>query len=59
MKKKYYKAYVVCRNCDYGAPYLSLYSGKLMLILRGKKVKDTKCPNCGCKELYNWNKEKN
>lgn len=57
--KKTYKAYIVCRNCDYGKPWLSLYSGAEIDIPLGQKVEDTKCPNCGCKELYNHNREGN
>ena len=48
-----YKAWIVCRNCDYGQPYLSMDGGKATKIPKGKKVSNTPCPNCGCKELYN------
>ena len=51
--KKIYKAYIICRNCDYGHPSLMMYGGEEIDISKGKKVKDLKCPNCGCKELYN------
>ena len=51
--KETYKAYIICNNCDYGRPYLSYRGGKEERIVKGKKVTDIKCPNCGCKELYN------
>ena len=54
-KEKTYKAYIVCRNCDYGKPssYSSTFGGKEIDVPKGKKVKNLECPNCGCKELYN------
>ena len=52
-EEKNYKAYIICRNCDYGLPYLSMYGGKETKIPLGTKVENTACPNCGCKELYN------
>ena len=51
--KKTYKAYIICRNCGYGYPSLMMYGGEEIDVPKGKKVKDLKCPNCGCKELYN------
>jgi len=53
MEKKTYKAWIICRNCDYGMPYLSMNGGKEVRIPKGKKVESIKCPNCDCKELYN------
>ena len=53
MKKETYKAYIICRNCDYGKPYLSMYGGKEIKVQKGVRVENVKCPNCGCKELYN------
>ena len=51
--KKTYTAYIICRNCDYGLPVLSIWGGEKTEIPKGTEIKDFKCPNCGCKELYN------
>ena len=54
MKKETYTAFIICRNCDYGKPpSYSVCGGKEIDVPKGKKVKNLKCPNCGCKELYN------
>lgn len=53
MNKKKYKAFIICRNCDYGLPDLSIYGGLVLMIPIGKKVNEIPCPKCGCKELYN------
>lgn len=52
MNKETYKAWVICRNCEYGKPFYFLEGGRPIRIPRGKKVEEIKCPNCGCKELY-------
>ena len=52
-EKKTYTAYIICRNCGYGCPSLVMKGGKKIEISKGKKVKNIKCPNCGCRELYN------
>ena len=51
--KKTYTAYIICRNCDYGKPYMAMNGGYEIEFPRGKKVEDMPCPNCGCKELIN------
>ena len=50
--KKTYKAYIICRDCDYGFPSLTILGGKEIKVPKGKKVKNLKCPNCGCKKLF-------
>ena len=52
-KLEIYKVYIICRNCDYGKSPLAMWGGREIDVPKGKKVKDLKCPNCGCKELYN------
>ncbi len=41
-----YKVRVICSNCQYGS-----YGGEVIEIPVGEQVKETLCPNCGCKTL--------
>jgi len=41
-----YKVNVSCSNCDFGHFYREHIE-----ISKGQTVKDTKCPECGCKTL--------